>query len=143
MTIEFYDLLYTTLSDNGVVVANHIGSPDEDKPASNLYRANLKTFLKVFPKVFIFMTDYSQDIQYLILTSLKTLPKSSTNKTDDSTLSELQKSKPIILNEVNYSDYLPKTDNLQLSDVPILTDQYASVESLLVPMSGNYYDKDV
>ena len=143
MTLEFYDLLYTKLSDDGLVVANHIGSPDEDKPESDLYRANLKTFLEVFPKVFVFMTDYSQDIQNLILTSVKTLPISSTNKTDDNTLSELQKSKPYILQEVNYSDYLLKTDNLRLSDVPILTDQYAPVESLLDPMSGNYYDRDV
>lgn len=143
MTLEFYDLLYTKLSDDGVVVANHIGSPDEEKPASDLYRANLKTFFEVFAKVFVFMTDYSQDIQNLILTSLKTPPIFPTNKTDDTMLSELQKSKPQILNEVNYSDYLLRTDNLRLSDVPILTDQYAPVESLLDPMSGNYYSKDV
>lgn len=143
MTLEFYDLLYTKLSNDGVVVANHIGSPDEEKPASDLYRANLKTFFEVFAKVFVFMTDYSQDIQNLILTSLKTPPIFPINKADDTMLSELQKSKPQILNEVNYSDYLLRTDNLRLSDVPILTDQYAPVESLLDPMSGNYYSKDV
>jgi spermidine synthase len=139
MTIEFYSLLFDKLTDNGVIISNHIGSSNDKQSTSDLYRANLKTFLEVFPNVYIFLTDYSKTIQNIILAPVKTENPDERNISDKLEIAEMQKLNTKVIEEVNYKDYVLETAQIPLDDVPILTDQHAPVENLLNPLSSKTY----
>ncbi len=141
MTAEFYDILYNKLNPDGVIISNHIGSPNSNQDTSNLYRANLKTMLDVFPIVYVFPTDYSKNIQNIILATIK----SENNGQDSNSLNRIEKEELVqlqensTLKEVNYADYLLDSSKVKTDDMPLLTDQYAPVESLLNPLSSKPY----
>ena len=141
MTMEFYKLLHNKLAPDGVTISNHIGSPNSNQDTSDLYRANLKTMLGVFPKVYVFPTEYSRGIQNIILATIK-----SENNLQDSTPYGLEKEQLAQMQEnsasatdVRYADYLLDPSKIETDDVPLLTDQYAPVESLRNPLSGKPY----
>lgn len=142
MTVEFYNLLFDKLVDEGVVISNHIGSPNDKQSTSDLYRANLKTFLEVFPKVYVLLTDYSKALQNIILASVKTEYVVENNVSDKTAIADIQESNTKVIDEVNYEDYVLETSQITLNDVPILTDQHAPVENLLNPMSGKTYSTE-
>jgi spermidine synthase len=139
MTIEFYELLSDKLSEGGVVISNHIGSPNNNEATSDLFRANFKTFLQVFPKVFVFLTDYSKSLQNIIIASVKAGQINENNISDKLEIAYLQKTDSKVIEEVNYGDYVLESDQISKNDVPILTDQYAPVENLLDPISSKPY----
>ncbi|MDN5847558.1 MAG: fused MFS/spermidine synthase, partial [Candidatus Nitrosocosmicus sp.] len=139
MTIEFYSLLFDKLTDNGVIVSNHIGSPNDKQSTSDLYRANLKTFLEVFPKVYVFLTDYSKAIQNIILAPVKTENPDENYISDKLKIADMQELKTKVIEEANYKDHVLETAQISLDDVPILTDQHAPVENLLNPLSSKTY----
>jgi len=139
MTIEFYELLSDKLSEGGVVISNHIGSPNNNESTSDLFRANFKTFLQVFPKVFVFLTDYSKSLQNIIIASVKAGQINEDNISDKLEIAYLQKTDSKVIEEVNYEDYVLESDQISKNDVPILTDQYAPVENLLDPISSKPY----
>jgi spermidine synthase len=139
MTIEFYSLLFDKLTDNGVIVSNHIGSSNDKQSTSDLYRANLKTFLEVFPNVYVFLTDYSKAIQNIILAPVKTGNPDERDISDKLEIAEMQELNTKVIDEVNYKDYVLETAQIPLDDVPILTDQHAPVENLLNPLSSKTY----
>ena len=139
MTIEFYSLLFDKLIDDGVVISNHIGSPNDKQSTSDLYRTNLKTFLEVFPKVYVFLTDYSKAIQNIILAPVKTENADEYNISDKIEIADMQELNTKVIEEVNYKDYVLETAQITLDDVPILTDQHAPVENLLNPLSSRTY----
>ncbi|MDP9015480.1 MAG: fused MFS/spermidine synthase [Thermoproteota archaeon] len=142
MTIEFYNILYNKLNPNGVIISNHIGSPNSNQDTSNLYRANLKTMLDVFPIVYVFPTDYSKSVQNIILATIKSenngQGSNSPNRLEKEELVQLQENSTLII-DVNYADYLLDSSKVKTDDVPLLTDQYAPVESLLNPLSSKPY----
>ena len=142
MTVEFYNLLFDKLVKGGVVISNHIGSPNDKESTSDLYRANLKTFLEVFPKVYVFMTDYSKAIQNIIVASVKTENIAENNISDKTEIANIQEINTKIIDEVDYRDYALETSQIALNDVPILTDQHAPVENLLNPLSDKPYSKE-
>lgn len=142
MTMEFYNILYNKLNPDGVIISNHIGSPNSNQDTSNLYRANLKTMLDVFPIVYVFPTDYSKSIQNIILATIKSenngQDSNSPNRLEKEELVQMQENSTLI-NDVNYADYLLDSSGVKTDDVPLLTDQYAPVESLLNPLSSIPY----
>ncbi len=142
MTIEFYNILYNKLNPGGVIISNHIGSPNSNQDTSNLYRANLKTMLDVFPIVYVFPTDYSKSIQNIILATIKSensgQDSNSPNRLEKEELVQLQENSSLTI-DVNYADYLLESSKVKTDDVPLLTDQYAPVESLLNPLSSKPY----
>ena len=142
MTVEFYNLLFDKLVKGGVVISNHIGSPNDKESTSDLYRANLKTFLEVFPKVYVFLTDYSKAIQNIIVASVKTEYIAENNISDKTEIANIQEINTKIIDEVDYRDYALETSQIALNDVPILTDQHAPVENLLNPLSDKPYSKE-
>jgi spermidine synthase len=142
MTVEFYNLLFDKLVDGGVVISNHIGSPNDKQSTSDLYRANLKTFLEVFPKVYVFLTDYSKVVQNIILASVKTEYIAESNISDKTEIANMQEINTKVIDEVDYGDYALETSHIALNDVPILTDQHAPVENLLNPLSDKPYSKE-
>lgn len=140
MTTEFYSLLFYKLVDDGVIISNHIGSPNDKQFTSDLYRANLKTFLQVFPKVYVFLTDYSKAIQNIILAPVKTENADEYYISDKIKIANIQELNTKVRDEVNYQDYVLETAQITLDDVPTLTDQYAPVEKLLNPLSSKPYN---
>lgn len=140
MTVEFYKLLYDKLAPHGVIISNQIGSPNNDQSASDLYRANLKTMLEVFPKAFVFLTDYSKTLQNIILALLKTDTAIENNISEKDEISRMQKMNTKTIAEVNYEDYVLDTSQIDTDDVPILTDQFAPIENLFDPISGKPYN---
>ncbi len=139
MTVEFYRLLSDKLTSGGTVISNHIGIPNEDQPSSDLYRANLKTFSEIFPKAFVFLTDYSKSLQNIIIALVKGGPPNENNISDKREIADLQEFNTKVIEEINYKDYVLETSLINKDDVPILTDQYAPVENLLNPISGKPY----
>ncbi|VFJ14307.1 spermidine synthase [Candidatus Nitrosocosmicus franklandus] len=139
MTLEFYKLLSDKLTNSGVIISNHIGSTDETQATSDLYRANLKTFLEVFPKVFVFLTDHYKSLQNIIIAAVKTGQYDGYSMPDKLEIANMQESNTKVINEINYQDYVLEGNEISKNDVPILTDQYAPVENLLNPISGKPY----
>ena len=112
MTQEASQLIYNSLSDNGVFIANII-SPFEGRD-SQLLRAYYRTLQAVFPQVFLFSPSGSplDNIQNIIIVALKdTEPVSFYN------------SNPALqyLLEQRFTGTIPMTE-------PILTDNHAPVE---------------
>jgi spermidine synthase len=139
MTVEFYELLADKLTNGGVVISNHIGSPNESQATSDLYRTNFKTFLKVFPKVFVFLTDHYKSLQNIIIASVKTGQPDDYSMSDKSEIASLKEANTKVIDEINYQDYVLESNLISKNDVPTLTDQYAPVENLLNPISGKSY----
>jgi spermidine synthase len=142
MTVEFYNILYNKLNPDGVIISNHIGSPNSIRDTSDLYRANLKTMLDVFPIVYVFPTDYSKSIQNIILATIKSenngQDSNSPDRLEKEELAQMQENSTLI-KEFNYADYLLDSSKVKTDDVPFLTDQYAPVEGLLNPLSSKPY----
>ena len=142
MTIEFYNILYNKLNPGGVIISNHIGSPNSNQDTSNLYRANLKTMLDVFPLVYVFPTDSSKSLQNIILATIKgedhKQDGNSPNRLEKEELVQMQENGTLI-KDIIYADYLLDSSKVKTDDVPLLTDQYAPVESLLNPLSSKPY----
>jgi spermidine synthase len=142
MTVEFYKLLSDKLSNGGVVISNHIGSTSNNQATSDLYRANFKTFLEVFPKVFVFLTDHSKSLQNIILASVKGGQIDEYNMSDKFEISNLQKTNSKVIEEINYQDYVLESNQIRKNDVPILRDRYAPVEKLLDPITSKPYNTE-
>ena len=141
MTMEFYKLLFDRLTSDGVVISNHIGSTNDKQDTSSLYRANLKTMLEVFPKVYVFPTEhFANSIQNIILASTKSGDTALNDLTEKEGNAQIQKEATTATNDINYENYVLNTSGINTNDVPILRDQYAPVENLLNPLSGKNYD---
>ncbi len=124
-----------------MIISNHIGSPNSNQDTSNLYRANLKTMLDVFPNAYVFPTEYSKSIQNIILAAIKgenNVQNDSTDILEKKELVQMQENSTLI-KDVSYADYLLDSSKIKIDDVPVLTDQYAPVESLLNPLSSKPY----
>jgi spermidine synthase len=75
MTLEYFQLVYSRLAENGVIVSNNLGSLDDNKDSSELYRAVYKTMSQVFPAVYAFpmftMGSATNITQNIILVAIK------------------------------------------------------------------------
>lgn len=104
---------YDALNDDGIVMINIISSVGGDK--GRFARAEYTTYKEVFPQVFLFATQNTDDenmIQNLILLALKS-PENPKLESSDKKMSEL----------------LSKLWKHPIAnDVPILTDDFAPVE---------------
>jgi spermidine synthase len=132
LTAEFVHILYSRLGPEGVVVSNLIGSLSGD--TSNIVRAEYKTISLTIPNIAVFTTTTSvvgfvQNIM-LVFTKSQSPP-----------LIEFFSSAPSAANVPAPPDYLNHMQRaaLQTDDLPILTDDYAPVESLLNPVTGQPY----
>ena len=139
LTREFFESVYSRLSENGVVVSNLIASLTGD--TSDLFWAEYKTISQVFPTVYVFPTsNYGVGwVQNVILIASKNELKLS----KESLISQTEKSKC-----VNASEMLPFILHLwnrekRVENVPVLTDNYAPVEMLLNPVTGKPYALEI
>jgi len=141
LTREFYEEVYAKLNPGGVVLSNII-SPLEG-PRNRLYRASLKTYNAVFGphKVYVFRKRYTYEHgadsspgnTALIAVPLQTrrLTGTAIEQTASRLAAEgLVDSSSFVHNARQFVSTAPET---KLDDVPLLTDDYAPVDLMVVP----------
>ncbi len=120
-------LLYSHLSPNGVVISNLIGSLVGD--TSDLLRAAYKTASTVFTNSAVFATQrFAGFVQNVMLVYGKASSPPLASLVNSTTGASAK----------YYLDYLYR-DHVIVDDVPVLTDNYAPVETLLNPVTGRPY----
>jgi spermidine synthase len=136
ITEEFFKLVDQHLNPNGVVASNIISSLVGD--TSDLLRAEYKTVNQTYPKtVYLFTTtsDSLSQVQNIILVAQK-----SSSHYNESELVNRAKDAPKrgdVLAKYVATDY---DSEINTTDVPILTDDYAPAQSLLNPVTGAPYE---
>ena len=140
MTLEYFQLLDKKLTSDGVIISNNIGSMTGDR--SDIVRAVYKTISQVFPSVYFFPTEHnSGNLQNIMLAAMKTpteyskdelrqLASNNDNNNHDSTTA---------LDDLDYLEHLYEAE-LKTSDVPLLTDQFAPVDTLINPVTNDPYN---
>ncbi len=135
MTWEFMQLLSSKLNPNGVVISNLIGSLVGD--TSDIIRAEYKTIISVFPNIAVFATSSFSigSVQNIMLVFARSDSPLLTERLSSPEVVDLAASLPA---PPDYPDHMFQT-TLPVEDVPLLTDHYAPVESLLNPVTGRPY----
>lgn len=129
MTSEFFQLLADHLNSNGCVVSNLISRESGD--GSQLLNAEVRTIHAFFPAVYTFAVkgpDFS-DLQNIII--LANLSPNQLSMGDFQLLASNSTLRPVSLRDDATNYFLADT-----SSAPILTDNFAPVETLLNPISG-------
>lgn len=120
-TLETAQRKYESLNDNWVVILNLVSSISGEK--AQFLEAEYKTYKEVFPEVFILPVRSTEQsvVQNIMLIAAKN-PETLNFKTDNLT----------------YASYLSKKAYLDIpEDTPILTDDYAPVDSFISALTKN------
>jgi len=129
MTLEFFKLLADHLTPEGFVVSNLIASISGD--GSQLLSAETTTIHAVFPSVYTFAvkgTDYP-DVQNIILVA-----QLFSNHLTEADFQRLAAASNLSRGQLR--DDVRNYFTLVTSNAPILTDNFAPVETLLNPITG-------
>ena len=139
-TLEFLQLVRKILAPDGVVVSNIIGALTG--PYSGLFRAMTRTFTAVFPQVYIFPVGgwqgvediYEQNIVLLATLDPHYRPKAAWQRK-----AEAYHAQQLITEDVSFFTQNMVDDPLifqeeWLTEVPLLTDDYAPVDTLKHPL---------
>ncbi|MEP0825059.1 MAG: fused MFS/spermidine synthase [Nitrososphaera sp.] len=162
MTEEYFQLLNDHLTEDGVIVSNHIGpigqgitSADWGYAAyekSKLWRAEYKTMAEVFPSMYVFPTRLNADgsMQNIMLVASKdgtTYDGNSIREKQEmmvagsnSIYNEDSQGTTNFLQAIDYAIYLYNSTNIRTDDVPIFTDEYAPAEAFLSPLTNAQFD---
>ena len=129
-TVEFMNLVSEKTDEDGVVVANVISA--RTGPESAFYRAQYRTMDRAFPNVYSFPTSESGRLQNIELVASKS----------DRTLSQADferrnRERDIGIDLSEEIDFY-RTD-IDVGDAPLLTDDYAPVDSLLARQIDTEY----
>ncbi len=130
MTTEFFGEVANHLTQKGSVILNLISGISGDR--SQLLEAEAKTMHGVFQNVYVFPvrgSDY-QEPQNIILVA--TLDSTLLSEAD---FKHLASATPIVRVPA-MKDYVTNYFTLGSSDAPVLTDNFAPVETLLNPITG-------
>jgi spermidine synthase len=130
MTLEFFKLVESHLTNNGVIISNLISGIATDN--DQLLTAEINTMHAVFPNVYGFPvegTSYTepQNVEILATNSAQHLAESDFEQRAAS-------SKLVKIPEM--SDYVSNYFAVPQNDSPILTDDYAPVENLISPINN-------
>ena len=129
MTLEFFKLVADHLTVNGTVISNLITSISGS--GSQLLGAEINTMHSVFPNVYAFATDGTgyPDVQNIII--LDTVSAHSFTESDFQQLATVPNAARVPLLEDVSNFFIMPANN-----APILTDNFAPVDTLLNPMTG-------
>jgi len=130
MTVEFFQLLHDRLTENGVVVSNLIASLTGD--TSDIFWAEYNTVSTVFPILYVFRaSDRSAgDVQNIILVACRNECNLREALEGDDEVARLASSG--LWSEIPH-----------LEEFPILSDNYAPVETLINPVTGAPYSPEL
>ncbi len=129
MTSEFFTLLAAHLSSKGNVISNLIASTGN---GAQLLDAEAKTMGTAFPNIYLFPVrgaDYQDPQNIEILATLMPTPLS---KADFANLAETT----TIVKIPSLKYYVANYYTIGANNVPILTDNFAPVETMLNPLTG-------
>ncbi|MFB6310363.1 MAG: spermidine synthase [Salinirussus sp.] len=129
-TVEFMRLVRERLDDEGVLVANVISA--REGGASAFYRAQYRTVDRVFPQVYSFPTTEMTGLQNIMLVATR-----NATRIDEATLSQRNERRHIGLDLGNAIRHYRA--EVETGDAPLLTDDYAPVDSLLAEQLGERY----
>lgn len=118
-TIETIEKMYEILNDDGVVITNIISAIDGDK--GKFFRAEYKTYLEVFPQVYVFPVrdkNNTESAQNIILVAIKSDDPATFTSENPELNSYL---KHLSTNEI-------------ATDMPILTDDFAPVDQYIMAL---------
>jgi spermidine synthase len=134
LTKQFITLVASHLNRNGIVISNIIGSLEGS--TSNMARAEYKTMTDVVNNSAVFETGiYSPLVVQNLLLAFTRSPTPLAASVSRLNASE---SSGGVVPPGGYAQYL-HSGNIRLDDVPILTDGFAPVESLINPLTGSPY----
>lgn len=128
-TKEFMQLAYTKTTDDGALMANIISTARG--PGSKFFRAEYKTMNQVFPQVYAYPTRDTSLAQNIELIASKNASRY--------TVEELRRINERENTGLNLSREIGREVEVSTSDVPVLTDERAPVDSLLEPLIGTRY----
>jgi spermidine synthase len=140
MTLEYFQLLDEKLTSDGIIISNNIGSMTGDR--SDIIRAVYKTISHVFPLVYVFPTEHNPgNLQNIMLATMKTPTEYSKDELRQLALNNDNNNhnSSTALDDLDYLEHLYEAE-VQTSDVPLLTDQFAPVEILINPVTNEPYN---
>jgi spermidine synthase len=131
-TVEFMEIVGDRLDGDGVLMANIISSTDGDDSA--YYRAQYKTMAAVFPQVYSFPTENGG------LMNIELMATVGDRRFGEADLQARNAARDVGLDlSAEISRY---TVDVPTSDAPLLTDDYAPVDSLLASQVDLEYTPD-
>jgi len=134
LTQQFIRLVASHLNRNGIVISNIIGSLEGS--TSNMARAEYRTATDVLNNSAIFETGIYSPL--VVQNLLLVFASSPTPIADSVARLNASESAGGEAPTGGYAQYLYQ-GSIRLDDVPILTDGYAPVESLINPLTGSPY----
>lgn len=126
-TEEFFKLIYNKTDNNGIVVSNMVSSPSG--PRSKFVRAYHQTMKKEFDTMYFFPTEEDLSVQNIEIIGSK---KEKMSKQELLNRNSDYKSR-------NLSEEIKNLRNRKIESTHILTDDYAPVKRLLIPLIGRNY----
>ena len=131
-TREFYQVVRARLTPGGVVGANIIGALSG--PRSALFRAMYKTFREVFPTVYVFPVDWGRYDSPESLRNIIVIGTDRPRLAPQEVLAAARRA--LVTPGVTLPRFLDAardlyTEPIPITDVPVLTDDFAPVELLI------------
>jgi spermidine synthase len=129
-TVEFMELVSERMDDDGVVVANVISA--RTGPRSAFYRAQYKTMERAFPQVYSFPTSASGSLQ-----NIELVATNSAENLTEADFARRNRERDIGIDLSTEIDFYQ--GHVTVGDAPLLTDNYAPVDSLLARQVDTQY----
>ena len=129
MTLEFFKLVSSHLTRNGIVTSNLISGIETDN--DQLLTAEVNTMHAVFPNVYAFPVEGTS---YTDPQNVEILATNSTQYLTQANFEQLTASSKIV-KIPEMSDYVSNYFTVPPNNSPILTDDYAPVENLISPIN--------
>jgi len=130
MTLEFFKLVESHLTDNGTVISNLISGIATDN--DQLLTAEVNTMYAVFPNVYMFPVEGTT---YTGPQNVEILATNSSQHLTEADFEHLAASSKLV-KIPEMSDYVSNYFVVPQNDLPILTDDYAPVETLISPINN-------
>ncbi len=136
LTTEYFQILDSRLQPRGIVISNLIGSLVGE--TSDLFRAAYKTMDEIFPTLYVFPTKHAiGNTQNLMLVATKI-----EKQIEKDELFQLATEKGLVNLLDDFGEDHIYNEKIKTDDVPLLTDQFSPVESLLNPVTSQPYTKE-
>jgi spermidine synthase len=130
MTAEFFELVSSHLTSNGIVISNLISGTSSNN--DQLLTAETNTIHTVFPNVYTFAVQGTSDTEPQ---NVEILATNSAQHLTESDFAQLTGSSQLVkIPEMKY--YVTNYFTAPSTGSPILTDDYAPVENLISPING-------
>jgi spermidine synthase len=130
-TVEFMELAASKLDDDGALVANVISA--RSGAGSEFFRAEMKTITRAFPHAYAFPTSDTRALQNIEIVATK---GEAWTRAELETLAE---NRDVGIDLTYAVTRYTHPREVEMGDVPVLTDDHAPVDALLQGQAGKRY----